>query len=96
MGFVPQFKDTKINIDYSRCTPVSVIVTFATDGRYKPLYFLVTDSYGNECKTKVTGIKYTKDGKGCTSFCCAYQVGSRQRECMLTYYLMEHLWVLEK
>lgn len=96
MGFFKEQPQTKIYIYYSRCTPISVIVTFATDGRLKPLYFMVKDDYNHECKVEVTGIKYTKDGNGCTSFCCAYQVGSRQRECVMTYYLQDHVWVLEK
>lgn len=95
MGFVPRFQDNKVNIDYSRCTPISVIATFATDGRYKPLYFLVKDEYSNECKVQVKGIKYTKDERDSTTFCCVYQVGSVQRECLLTFYIQQHLWVLE-
>lgn len=95
MGFVPSFKDDSVNIDYSSCTPVAVIPTFAPSGKFKPLYFLVVDEYGNDCKVKITGIKDTKEEKSYTSFFCTYQVGSRQRECKLTYYMMEHLWVLE-
>lgn len=66
------------------------------DHRVKPLYFMVKDEYDNECKTKITGIKYTKHSVGYTSFSCAYQVGSIQRECVLRFYIKEHIWVLEK
>lgn len=87
-GFEPH-KETQSNIDYSRCTPINVIAVTNQERKIKPLYFSVEDA-----KVKIDGIKYTKDGKGCTSFCCLYQVGSRQRECILAYYHMEHIWVL--
>lgn len=95
MAFGHPQTEKKLLIDYSCCTPIPVVATFAPGGKYKPLYFMVRNEYGDECKTKVTGIKYTKECNGYTSFCCAYQVGSRQRECILTYYISEHLWVLE-
>lgn len=95
MAFIPRFIDNKVNIDYTRCKDVAVITTFTPSGKLKPLYFLVTDMYGNDCKTKVDGIKYTKDGNGCITFCSTYQVGNRERECLLTYYIQDHFWVLE-
>ncbi len=90
MAFGYPSKEEKSNIDYSRCTPINVIAVTNQERKIKPLYFSVNDT-----KVKVDGIKYTKDGKGCTSFCCVYSVGSRQRECILTYYHKEHIWVLQ-
>lgn len=95
MGFIPQFKDDKINIDYSRCTAVNVIAVFNQERKIKPLFFSIENEYDDLCKVEITGIKYTKECKGCLSYCCTYKVGSVQRECILTYYLIEHLWVLE-
>ena len=93
-GFDPH-KEEKSNIDYSRCTPINVIAVTNQERKIKPLYFTAPGPYGELVKVKIDGIKHTKDGKGCTSFCCAYSVGSRQRECILTYYHMEHIWVLQ-
>lgn len=96
MAFGHPHKEDKLNIDYSRCTAVNVIAVTNQERKIKPLYFTAPGPYGELCKVKVEAIKYTKQCNGYTSFCCTYQVGSRQRECVLTYYVMDHLWVLEK
>ncbi len=92
-GFQP---DTNLTptIDYSKCTPISVIVTFNRERKMKPLYISLTDLYGNVLKTKIDAVKFTKEGPGTTSFYCVYTTSHLQKECILTYYIKEHQWVL--
>lgn len=88
--------DNKINIDYSHCTPVAVIVNFNREGKLMPVYLSLEDLYGNVCKAKIDGIKYTKDKKGCITYCCLISNGhNRQQQINLTFYIRDHLWVLE-
>jgi hypothetical protein len=94
---MPFFESNEINykIDFSHCTPVSVISNFNPEGKILPIYIALTDLYNNTWKTKIDGVKYTKDKPGCISYCCVYTVGRFKREIMLTYYIKEHLWVME-
>ncbi|WFR56402.1 hypothetical protein QA584_22740 [Anaerocolumna sp. AGMB13025] len=94
MPFFEIDKTPELNIDFSRCQPVSVIAAFNPQGEFKPVHFGLMDLYGNVCKVKVTGIKNTKDVRGGKSFICTYMAGDQERECILTYYLDKHLWVL--
>jgi hypothetical protein len=96
MAFGYPHETEKVNIDYSRCTPVAVIANFNADGRIMPAYVCIQDLYGNTFKTKVEGIKYTKDGNGYIMFCCLVKSGNRQQEISLSYYVDQHLWVLGK
>lgn len=87
-GFYPN-KESKIEIDYTRSTLINVIAVTNQERKIRPLYFSINDT-----KVTINAIKYTKDEKGCTSFCCVYRVGRIQRECMLSYYHLDHIWVL--
>jgi len=92
-GFQP-YTEENTNIDYTKCTAISVIATFNRERKMKPLYISITDLYGNVLKTKIDFVKFTKEGPGTTSFYCAYTTNHIQKECVLTYYIKEHQWVL--
>jgi hypothetical protein len=94
MPFFEPDRQPKFAIDYSSRQPISVMAVFNPTGDFKPLYFTVVDSYGYSCKVQITGIKRSKDIRGGKSFCCTYQAGSQQKECILTYYVSDHRWVL--
>lgn len=91
----PQNPEPKVNIDYNRCQPVSVIAVYNQEGKIKPLYVSLSDMYGNVCKAEITGVKYSKDITGGISFRCLYKAGSRLKECTLKFYYDSHVWVLE-
>lgn len=95
MPFFEVQKDIPTTIDYSTCKEISVIAVYNPEGRIKPLYAKLEDLYGNVCTTAIEGVKYTKDGKNKISYCCTYKAGDVLRECMLTFYVTEHKWVLE-
>jgi hypothetical protein len=88
-------EDIKNTIDYSHCTPISVIAAFNPEGKIMPAYVSLVDLYGNVCKTKIDSVKQTKDGNGYTTYCCLYCNGFRQQQANLTFHVKEHLWVLE-
>ncbi len=93
-GYYPN--DENFNIDYSHCTPISVIAVFNVERKIKPVYVSLEDMYGNVCKTKIDGIKYTKDKDNCITFCCLISSGNnRQQQINLTFYVKDHLWVLD-
>lgn len=96
MPFFESDYTPKIKPNYDKCTPVSVIISFSRDGKMMPVCFGMADLYGNQIKVNIDGVKYTKDKIGCISYYCLYSVGKQKRECMLTYYVSDHLWVLEK
>lgn len=93
---MPFFENNLSNykIDYSKCQPVSVIVSFNREGKMIPVYVGIMDLYGNACRVKIDGITCTKDGNGCTTYCCFYNTNKRSRQVNLTYYINQHLWVL--
>jgi hypothetical protein len=95
MPFFEPDRSPEFKIDYSNRQPVSVMVVFNTTGDFKPVYFGLTDLYGNTCKVKIINIKYSKDIRGNgKSFCCIYLSGDQQKECVLTYYVSDRIWVL--
>lgn len=74
--------------------PVSVIVTFATDGRFKPIYF----KYITEDDTitfKIDGIHYTRDKHDCILFCCFITHNDVRHEVNLIFKTNECIWMLE-
>jgi hypothetical protein len=82
-------------IDYSKCQPVSVIAMFNIEGKIRPVYFGLMDLYGNVCKVRIDFVSSTKTGNGCMTYCCLYNSEIIQRRINLTYYISQHLWVLE-
>ncbi len=90
-----ELNNPDIKIDYSKCQPVSVIAVFNREGKIMPVYLSLTDLYGNVCKVKIDGVTFTKDGTGSTTYCCIYSADKRKRQINLTYYIHQHLWVLE-
>ncbi len=94
MAFFEPDRSPEFKIDYNSRQPISVIAAFNPIGDFKPVNFGIMDLYGNTCKIKIDGIKYTKEVRGGKSFYCVYQSADQQRECMLTYYVSDHRWVL--
>lgn len=88
-----EYKDTA-NSYLLKGNPISVIAVYNQAGKIKPVYIGLTDLYGNVCKAKIDGVKYTKDGNGYTTYCCVYTNGYRQQQINLTFYIKQHLWVL--
>ncbi len=95
MPFFETNRKPEFEIDYSRCQSVSVIANYNPAGKIRPVFVCLEDLYGNACKAKIEGVKYTKEMPGGYSFCCVYKSGNRLRECTLIFYIREHLWVLE-
>lgn len=95
MPFFETNKESNIEIDYSRYQPVSVIASFNREGKILPVYIGIMDLYGNICKVKVDGVTHTRDGRGCTTYCCLYNMNTLQRQVNLTYFTNEHLWALD-
>jgi hypothetical protein len=95
MPFFEPNDEVRMKPDYNKCTPVSVIVNFAPDGKMLPVYFGMTDLDESQHRIKLEGVKYTKELRGRTSYICVYNNGRRKQECMLTYYVQDHVWVLE-
>lgn len=75
--------------------PIHVTAVFNPLGDLKPLYISITDLYGNICKVKIDCVKFRKEVRGGISFCCAYTIGSLQKEIILTFYIKDHMWRLE-
>ncbi|MDF2543323.1 MAG: hypothetical protein K0S47_3041 [Herbinix sp.] len=75
--------------------PVAVIVNFAVDGRFQPVYIRYVSDDSSENTFKVVGIEYTKDKFDCKTFCCLINVENTQYQVMLTFYFCKCLWVLE-
>lgn len=96
MPFFQYTNSEKVNIDYTKYSPVSVIAVFNADNKIKPLYVSLEDLYGNIFKTKINTVKYTKDGKDCTTFCCLISCRNCQQQINLIFYTEKHIWVLEK
>ncbi|WMJ88503.1 hypothetical protein [Anaerocolumna sp. MB42-C2] len=94
MSFFEPDRTTEYKIDYNNRQPVSVIAAFNPMGDFKPVNFGIMDLYGNICKVKIEGIKYAKEVRGGKSFCCVYRSSDQQKECILTYYVSDHRWVL--
>ncbi len=95
MPFFEPNKEPAVNIDYTKYQPVSVIASFNREGKILPVYIGIKDLYGNVCKVKIDGITMTKDGNGCTTYCCSYNSDRLKRQVNLTYFTNQHLWVLD-
>lgn len=96
MPFFDTADNTNTAPDIKKGQPLSVIAVYNSEGKIKPLYISLTDLYGNVCKAKIEGVKYTKDGKGYKTYCCLYNNGYRQQQINLTFYIDNHFWILEE
>lgn len=92
----PYQEDPKPTIDSNKHQPVTVIANFNPEGKIIPVYVSLEDLYGNVCKCKIDGVKYTKDGKGHTTYCCTYNNGRRQCQINLIFFHDEHVWVMDR
>lgn len=92
----PANQSIKPSIDFSRCEPISVIVNFNRDGKIMPVMFNYVDRHQNYTKVNIDGIKYTKDGDGSLTYCCVANNGRWKYQVNLTFWIMEHIWVLER
>ncbi len=95
MPFFESNNNLNIKIDYEKYQPVSVIASFNRSGKIIPVYLGLTDLYGNACKVKIDGVACTKDGIGRTTYRCLYSTNKRQQQINLTFFIHQHLWVLE-
>lgn len=95
MPFFESTNNPNIKIDYSKCQPVSVIAAFNREGKILPVYIGLMDLYGNVCKVKIDDVTNTKDGIGCITYCCLYNAHMRQKQINLTFFINQHLWVLD-
>lgn len=74
--------------------PVAVIVNFATDGRFKPVYFKFFDEVNGYMTFKIDKIHYTRDKHDSILFCCFVTHNRIQQEVNLVYKLNECTWTL--
>lgn len=95
MPFFESSSEYVTHVDYSKHQPVSVIASFNREGKILPVYLGIMDLYGNVCKVKIDGVSFTKDGKGCITYCCLYNSNKLRRQVNLTYFIHEHLWALD-
>ena len=91
----PQPDQPKHFIDYNKCTPVTVMVNFAPNGKMLPIYIRWTYPDQSEETIKIDAIKFTRDKGDCISFYCLFNNHGRQQEVILTFYVMECRWVVE-
>lgn len=82
----------KQNIFGSGLHPVSVIVNFAVDGRFRPVYFKYYDEDNGYLTFKIDSVNYTKDRQDSILFCCFVTHNSVQQEVNLIYRLNECTW----
>lgn len=75
--------------------PVDVVVNFATDGRFKPIYFKYTDESEETIVFKIDDIYYTRDKIDSILFCCFITQNRIKQEVNLIYKLNECKWTLE-
>lgn len=73
--------------------PVDVIVNFATDGRYIPIYFKYMGK-DDAFTFKIDGIHYTKDRHDSKIFCCYISHNNVRQEVFLKFLFNECTWVL--
>jgi hypothetical protein len=88
--------DTKTAIDFSNMNTVTVMTNFNTIGKFVPVLFRIINPDTSEETVKVDSIKYTKELSNRISFCCLCSNGNRQHEVILTFYIMECVWIIEK
>lgn len=75
--------------------PVDVIVNFAVDGRFKPIYFKYMDEFEGAMTFKIDGVHYIRDKHDSILFCCFITNNSAKLEVNLIYRMMECKWSLE-
>jgi hypothetical protein len=92
----PRPDEPQLNIDYSRCTPVTVMVNFAKDGKMLPIYLRWINTDKSEETLKIDSVKSTKEIKGGTSYCCYITHNGWRKMIILTFYTMQHVWVMER
>ena len=73
--------------------PVSVIASFAVDGRFIPIYFkYISDE--DTLTFKIDGIQYTKDKADCIIFCCNITNNNIRQQVNLIFKYNECMWLL--
>jgi hypothetical protein len=80
--------------DCSQQYPVSVIVNFAADGRFLPVYIQFEAEDCSRYTMKVDGIRYTKEKHDYFTFCCLITNQGIQHQVLLSFYVKDCKWVL--
>lgn len=75
--------------------PVDVIVNFAVDGRFKPIYFKYMDEKEGSMTFKIDAVHYTRDKHDSILFSCFITRNSVKQEVYLIYRINECIWTLE-
>ncbi len=75
--------------------PVSVIANFASDGRFKPIYFKYYDAECGYQTFKIDAVHYTRNKTDSILFCCSITLNNMKQEINLVYKLSECTWTLE-
>lgn len=84
----------KPETDFSKLKTVSVIANFNTEGKFIPVYFKYINPDKSEQTIKIDTVKFTRDKGDYISFCCLFTNHSRQQEVVLTFYVMECIWII--
>lgn len=84
----------KFEVDYTKNHPVQVVANFNPEGKFIPIYFKYVDDDQSEYTYKIESIKYSREYKHHTSFCCVYINHGRKYEILLHFYVNECIWVL--
>lgn len=75
--------------------PVNVTAVYAPDGRFKPIFIRYIFPDESEKNIKISSVKYYREYKEYFLFCCVIDIGNRQNEIFLMFYLKEHTWLLK-
>jgi len=85
----------KTKIDFTQLNIVTVITNFAKDSKFVPVLFRNVNPDASEETVRIDKVKYIKELDNRIVFCCLVNNGKRQQEIMLTFYVMECVWVLK-
>jgi hypothetical protein len=96
MPFYTPSNDPQHQIDYNKYQPIYVYSHTDMDGNIRPLSFIYITEDGIRITLKIDEIKYTKDINGGFLYNCIVTNYGKQQEVILTYYVKQHIWVMEK
>jgi hypothetical protein len=94
MPFLNHYTPPKYYIDFTKNQAVSVIVNFAADGRFMPVYIRYISSDQSEITYKIDSVKWFRDYSNRIVFCCFITNYGKQVEVLLSFHLMECTWTM--
>lgn len=96
MPFFESKEKPKFEIDYNKYKPISVIVNSNIEGDMRPEIIRYTNPDESIETVKIQGIKFHRDVPHGILYCCIVHQYGVQKQIRLIFYVMEHIWVIEK